>query len=57
MGTLLWAAVTQLELPPRALLDQFLGSVLALLLIMAAAAAAFIGALLLRWLWRRLRQS
>ena len=52
LGTLLWAAVTQVGVPVERLWSQLLATLLALLLVMAAAVAGLLALLAARRLWR-----
>jgi hypothetical protein len=54
LGTLLWAAVTQVGVPVERLWTQLLGTLVALLLVMAAAVAGLLALLAARRLWRAL---
>lgn len=54
LGTLLWAAVTQVGVPVERVWSQLLGTLLALLLVMAAAVAGLLALLAARRLWRAL---
>jgi hypothetical protein len=54
LGTLLWAAVTQVGVPVERLWTQLLATLLALLLVMGAAVAGLLALLLARRLLRTL---
>jgi len=57
LGTLLWAAVTQVGVPVERLWSQLLATLLALLLVMLAAIAGLLALLAARRLWRALFDS